>query len=96
MHLWVSSNVTIASTAATAPSISSSASNLFVCTDVNRPWRKVKVTERRAAEDYAQCMRERVDIHYPDAACIRVVQDDLSTHSPGSMRHFHPPKPDES
>jgi len=26
--------------------------------DVHRPWRKVKVTERRAAEDYAQCMRE--------------------------------------
>jgi hypothetical protein len=29
--------------------------NLFVCLDVSRPWRKVKVTERRAAEDYAQC-----------------------------------------
>ena len=48
--------------------------NLFVCIDVHRPWRKVKVTERRAAEDYAQCMRELVDVHYPDAACIRVVQ----------------------
>src|ERR1700729_3249269 len=30
--------------------------NLFVLLDVHRPWRKVKVTERRAAEDYAQCM----------------------------------------
>jgi hypothetical protein len=30
--------------------------NLFVCIDVHRPWRKVKVTGRRAAEDYAQCM----------------------------------------
>ena len=38
--------------------------NLFVCIDVHRPWRKVKVTERRAAEDYAQCMRELVDVHY--------------------------------
>jgi hypothetical protein len=27
-------------------------------------------------------MRELVDIHYPDAECIRVVQDNLSTHSP--------------
>src|SRR2546429_6065196 len=26
--------------------------NLFVILDVNRPWREVKVTERRAAEDY--------------------------------------------
>jgi hypothetical protein len=55
--------------------------NLFICIDVHRPWRKVKVTERRAAEDYAQCMRELVDVHYPDAACIRVVQDNLSTYS---------------
>jgi hypothetical protein len=59
--------------------------NLFVCIDVHWPWRKVKVTERRAAEDYAQCMRELVDVHYPDAACIRVVQDNLSTHSAGAL-----------
>src|ERR1700691_5088285 len=59
---------------------------LFVCVDMNRPWRKVKVTERRAAEDYARCMRELVDVHYPDATCIRVVQDNLSTHSAGSLR----------
>jgi transposase len=71
--------------------------NLFICIDVNRPWRKVKVTERRAATYYAQCMRELVDVHYPDAACIRVVQDNLSTHSrPAlSMRHSRPPKPGE-
>src|SRR3982075_2875802 len=59
--------------------------NLFVCVDVHRPWRKVKVTERRAAVDYAHCMRDLVDVHYPDAACIRVVQDNLSTHSAGSL-----------
>jgi transposase len=59
--------------------------NLFVCIDVHRPWRKVKVTERRAAEDYAQCMRELTDVHYPHAECIRVVQDNLSTHSPGAL-----------
>jgi hypothetical protein len=59
--------------------------NLFVCIDVHRSWRKVKVTERRTAEDYAQCMRELVDVHYPDAACIRVVQDNLSTHSAAAL-----------
>jgi transposase len=59
--------------------------NLFVFLDVHRPWRRVKVTQRRAAEDYAQCMRELVDVHYPHADCIRVVQDNLSTHSPGSL-----------
>jgi hypothetical protein len=59
--------------------------NLFVCIDIHRPWHNVKVTERRAAEDYAQCMRELVDVHYPDAECIRVVQDNLSIHSAGAL-----------
>src|SRR5205823_11158516 len=53
--------------------------------DVHQPWRKVTVTERRTAEDYARCMRELTDVHYPDAECIRVVQDNLSTHSPGAL-----------
>jgi len=65
--------------------------NLFVVLDVHRPWRKVKVTKRRAAEDYAQCMRELVDIHYPDAESIRVVQDNLSTHSGGALYQAFPP-----
>ena len=65
--------------------------NLFVALDAHRPWRKVKVTQRRAAEDYAQCMRELVDVHYPDAACIRVVQDNLSTHSAGALYQAFPP-----
>ena len=30
-------------------------------------------------------MRELVDVHYPDAECIRVVQDNLSTHSAGAL-----------
>ena len=59
--------------------------NLFVLLDVHRPWRKVKLTERRTAKDYAQCMRDLVDIHYPDAEIIRVVQDNLSTHSAGAL-----------
>jgi transposase len=65
--------------------------NLFVVLDVHRPWRKVKVTERRAAEDYAQCMRELVDVHYPDANTIRVVQDNLSTHTGGALYQAFPP-----
>ena len=67
--------------------------NLFVTFDPHRGWRNVKSlppakaggTDRRAAVDYAHCMRELVDIHYPDADCIRVVQDDLSIHKPGAL-----------
>jgi transposase len=64
--------------------------NLFVFLDVNRPWRKVKVTERRAAQDFAACMRELTDVHYPAAECIRVVLDNLSTHSPGALYQTFP------
>ena len=65
--------------------------NLFVLLDVHCPWRKVKVTERRAAKDYAQCMRDLADVHYPDAETIRVVQDNLSTHSAGALYQAFPP-----
>src|SRR5260370_27089160 len=54
--------------------------NLFVFLDVHRSWRKVKVTEHRAACDFAECTRDLVDIHYPQAEQIRVVLDNLSTH----------------
>ncbi|MEF9407028.1 transposase, partial [Ralstonia solanacearum species complex bacterium KE055] len=53
--------------------------NLFVFLDAHCNWRKVKVTERRTADDFAQCMRDLVDIHYPQAPRIRVVLDNLST-----------------
>src|SRR6266850_2324715 len=59
--------------------------NLFVTFDPHRGWRNVKLTDRRAAVDYAHCMRELVDVHYPDAACIRIVQDNLSIHKPGAL-----------
>ena len=64
--------------------------NLFVFLDVNRPWRKVKVTERRAAEDFAVCMRDLTDVHYPEAQRIRVVLDNLSTHSAGALYQTFP------
>ncbi len=58
--------------------------NLFVFLDVHRPWRKVKVTERRTAADFAACMGDLADRHFPEAEKIRVVMDNLSTHSPAS------------
>ena len=64
--------------------------NLFVFVDVNRPWRKVKVTERRAAEDFAACMRDLTDVHSPYTERIRVVLDNLSTHSAGAIYQTFP------
>jgi transposase len=65
--------------------------NLFVFLDAHRPWRKVKVTAHRTASDFARCMRDLVDIHYPKAEHIRVVLDNLSTHSPGALYDTFPP-----
>jgi transposase len=59
--------------------------NLFIFLDAHRSWRHVKVTDRRAAEDFASCMRDLADVHYPQAERIRVVLDNLSTHSAAAL-----------
>ena len=64
--------------------------NLFIFLNVHRPWRKVKVTDRRAAEDFATCMRDLTDLHYPQAERIRVVLDNLSTHTASSLYQTFP------
>jgi transposase len=64
--------------------------NLFIFLDVHRPWRRVKVTDNRAAVDFAACMRELTDIHYPKAERIRVVLDNLSSHSAGALYQAFP------
>ena len=64
--------------------------NLFVFLDAHQPWRTVKVTGSRTACDFAQCMRDLADLHYPKAEKIRVVLDNLSTHSPGALYQAFP------
>lgn len=65
--------------------------NLFVMIDVHRRWRHVDVTERRTSIDFAERMRELVDVHYPHAEVVRVVLDNLSTHSHGALYEAFPP-----
>jgi transposase len=64
--------------------------NLFVFLDAHQPWRTVKVTDSRTACDFAECMRDLVDLHYPKAELIRVVLDNLSSHSPGALYEAFP------
>ena len=64
--------------------------NLFVMVDANRSWRKVEVTDRRANQDLAVCMRDLIDVHYPDADKIRVVMDNLSTHTASAIYQTFP------
>lgn len=48
-------------------------------------WRHVRVSEQRAAVDFAEAMRELVDVHFPAAERIVVVLDNLNTHCVGSL-----------
>lgn len=54
--------------------------------------RFVQVRAHRTAVDYAYFMQELVDIHYPGVDRIRLVQDNLNTHTPGSFYHAFPPR----
>ena len=65
--------------------------NLFVFLDVHRPWRKIKVTDSRTGVDFAVCMRDLTDVYFPKAKLIRVVLDNLSTHSAGTLYRAFPP-----
>src|SRR5919199_4064581 len=50
-------------------------SNLFMFFAPLENWRHVKVTDRRTANDWAHGMQELVDVHFPDAERIVLVQD---------------------
>jgi transposase len=64
--------------------------NVFMFVDVNRPWRHAKVTNQRTSIDFAECMRDLVDRHYPKAKRIRVVLDNLSAHSAAALYQAFP------
>ena len=66
-------------------------SNLFMFFEPLGGWRHVKVTDRRTKIDWAKCMQELVDIHYPEADVIRVVMDNLNTHNPAALYEVFEP-----
>jgi hypothetical protein len=59
--------------------------NLFLVTEPLAGWRDVMVSARRTRIDWAHCIRDLVDVHYPDAEVIVLVQDNLNTHTPASL-----------
>ena len=65
--------------------------NLFMFLQPLAGWRHVKVTQRRTKQDFAGCMHELVEVHFPEAARIRVVLDNLNTHSPAAFYETFPP-----
>jgi hypothetical protein len=69
----------------------SGVANLFLVTEPLRGWRSVLVSDRRTRLDFAACIKELVDVHYPAAERIVLVLDQLNTHSPASLYAAFPP-----
>ena len=64
--------------------------NLFMLFAPLEGWRHVEVTDRHTAVDYAHMLRDLSDKHFPNAAKIALVQDNLSTHKPASLYEAFP------
>jgi hypothetical protein len=65
--------------------------NLFLFVQPLRGWRHVNVTKQRTKPDFAQQMRLLVDQYFPAAECIRLVVDNLNTHTPAALYSTFPP-----
>ena len=65
--------------------------NLFLVCEPLRGWRHVTVSDRRTRLDWAACIKDLVDVRYPEAETIVLVQDNLNTHTPGSLYEAFPP-----
>ena len=64
--------------------------NLFMLFAPLEGWRHITVTERHAAADYAQVLKNLSDTHFPSAVKIVLVQDNLNTHKPASLCEAFP------
>lgn len=51
----------------------------------------MRVSAQRTRIDFAACVKELVDTHYPTAERIGLVLDQLNTHSPASLHAAYPP-----
>jgi hypothetical protein len=64
--------------------------NLFLFLEPLRGWRRVWVADQRRKVEWAWCVKELLDVHYPDVVKIRLVCDNLNTHTGGSLYEAFP------
>lgn len=64
---------------------------VFIAFDSHAGMRMIRVKEHRTKVDYADFMKELVQ-KYPGAESLRVVQDNLNTHSAGSFYEAFSPE----
>jgi len=64
---------------------------VFLAFDPHKGWRMISIKEHRTKIDYANFMRE-LTLQYPDAESLRIVQDNLNTHSASSFYETFSPE----
>ena len=65
--------------------------NMFMAVEPLRGQRRVRVTDRRTAQDFAEQLRILVDEDYADADVVVLVTDNLNTHTPACLyERFEP------
>jgi len=67
-------------------------SNLLMIFAPLEGWRRVKVTDRRTSVDFANCLKDIVDVHFPEAEQIVWVSDNLNTHKPAALYEAFAPE----
>lgn len=65
--------------------------SIFIFTEPLAGWRHVQASERRTKKDWAMQIKELLDIHYPQVKRVRLVMDNLNTHSISSLYETFPP-----
>ena len=66
-------------------------SNIFIHFEPLKGKRQIKVTDRRTKADWAQFIKQMVDVDYADAEKIVLVMDNLNTHNGSSLyKTFEP------
>jgi len=66
--------------------------NVFMFTEPLSGTRHVNIRERKTALDWAEEIKELLDVHYPEADIVRLVCDNLNTHKIGSLYEAFPPE----
>lgn len=59
--------------------------NQFMFCEPIRGWRHVIVSDRRTMQDWARAIQQLVDVHYRSAKKIRLILDNLNTHTGASL-----------
>ncbi len=66
--------------------------NVFMFCEPLGGWRRASITDRRTKLDWAQQIKDLVDVHYAQADRVTLVMDNLNTHTPASLYEAFEPQ----